>query len=805
MRAFPIRRWSFLLGDEPEACAKGFDDSAWRSVVAPHDWSVEHPFDPSCSSGTGYLPGGVGWYRGHVSLASLGLTPGQRLRLVFHGVYKNADVWVNGYHLGSRPSGHARFSFDLSELIGYAPDDDLVVAVRVDRAEVSDSRWYNGSGLTRRVDLEVYDAVHLAEHGTIVETVTLDEAEATVRVRQVVVNDGDEDTTVTLDHELRSLTADRVHRFACEVRVPAGAIREVETVERVAGPEPWSAEHPHLYRLTTMLQGPAGETSEVVVGLRTIRFDPGHGFFVNDQPRTLKGVCLHEDAGVLGTAVPAAVWARRLLSLKAMGCNAVRMAHNPHAPELYTLCDALGFYVIDEAFDEWENPKNKWWQGHNVYPPRHEGPAKDFPTWHAADLTAMVEAHRHHPSVIAWSVGNEVDYPNDPYASPLFAEMTGNNDAAKPAAERIYDPTRPDIRRLTTIAARLIDLVRAADPTRPVTLAAAFPELSSRTGLLDRLDLIGYNYKEHLYEADHARFPDQPFTGSENSHSYEAWRHVVEKDYVAGQFLWTGIDYLGEAHGWPVHGSPAGLLTTAGFEKPAYHLRRSWWSGEPTAYLVTRPHTTDAEKQLWTHPVSRTWKHEPGQEVEVICFGNADELVLTYGDEEVPLTFDDAAGWWHAVMRYRAAPLAVVGRTGDVVVRDALGPRGGTARLDAQVWSLTPEVAALCAAVGLATDDVIQVEVALRDEHGNVADDDRLVSVEVSDGHLDGLDNGDLGDPTPYREPSRSTLDGRAVVYVRPGRATVVTLSAPGVADVRVDLAVGAEHHRVQEWLSSPS
>ena len=799
MRTSPIRRWSFLLADEPEAWAKGFDDSAWRPVVVPHDWSVEHAFDPSCSSGTGYLPGGVGWYRGHVSLAALGLAPLQRLRLVFHGVYKNADVWVNGYHLGSRPSGHARFSFDLSEFLAYAPDDDLVVAVRVDRTEVSDSRWYNGSGLTRRVDLEVHDAVHLAEHGTTFETVALDAAEATVRVRQVVVNDGAEDTTVTLDHELRSLTSDRVHRFACEVRVPAGATREVETVERVAGPEPWSAEHPHLYRLTTTLR-PFGEASELVVGLRTIRFDPDYGFFINDAPRTLKGVCLHEDAGVLGTAVPVAVWARRLLSLKAMGCNAVRMAHNPHAPELYTLCDALGFYVVDEAFDEWENPKNKWWQGHNVYPPRHEGPAKEFPTWHAADLTAMVEAHRHHPCVVAWSVGNEVDYPNDPYASPLFAEMTGNNDASKPAAERVYDPARPDVRRLTTIAARLIDLVRAADPTRPVTLAAAFPELSSLTGLLDRFDLIGYNYKEHLYKSDHARFPDQSFVGSENSHSYEAWRHVVEKDYVAGQFLWTGIDYLGEAHGWPVHGSSAGLLTTAGFEKPAYHLRRSWWSGEPTAYLVTRPHTADAEKQLWTHPVSRTWDHEPGQEVEVICCGDADELVLTCGDEEVPLTFDDAAGWWRAVVPYRAAPLAVVGRTGDVVVRDALGPRGQATRLDAQVWSLPSEVAALCATLGLATDDVVQVEVALRDEHGNVAADDRPVSVEVSDGDLLGLDNGDLGDPTPYPEPCRRTQDGRAVVYVRPGPATVVTLSAPGTADVRLDLAGGGaerHHHRL--------
>lgn len=776
-----IRRWSFLLADEPEAWAKGFDDAAWRQVVVPHDWSVEHPFDPGCSSGTGYLPGGVGWYRAHVSLADLGIAPGQRLRLVFHGVYKNAGVWVNGYHLGSRPSGHARFSFDLTEFLGYAPDDDLVVAVRVDRTEVSDSRWYNGSGLTRHVDLEIHDAVHLAEHGTVVETLTMDKTEAVVRVRQIVVNHGDEDTTVTVENELRSLTSDRVHRFAGEVRVPAGETREIETVERVPDPEPWSAEHPDLYRLTTVLR-PFDTTSELLVGLRTIRFDADHGFFVNGEPRPLKGVCLHEDAGVLGTAVPTAVWMRRLLRLKTMGCNAVRMAHNPHAPSLYTLCDVLGFYVVDEAFDEWENPKNKWWQGHNVYPPRHEGPAKDFPAWHAADLTAMVEAHRHHPSVIAWSIGNEIDYPNDPYASPLFAEMTGNNDASKPAAERVYDPARPDIRRLTTIAGRLIDLVKAVDPTRPVTLAAAFPELSGLTGLLDRLDLIGYNYKEHRYESDHARFPDQPLVGSENSHTYEAWRHVVDKEYVAGQFLWTGIDYLGEAHGWPVHGSPAGLLTTAGFEKDVYHLRRSWWSAEPMAYLVTRPYAAD-------EPAARTWDYEPGRKVEVICFSNIDDPFLTCGDERIPLTFDDTAGWWRAVVPYRAEPLTVTGQTGDTVVHDTLGPRGVAVRLDARVWSPPSGVAALCAAAGLADDDVIQVEVVLRDEHGGAAADDRVVFCAVTGGDLLGLDNGDLGDPTPYPAPSRRTRDARVIVYLRGGSETSVTLSAPGVADIRLDLA----------------
>ena len=577
------------------------------------------------------------------------------MRLVFHGVYKNADVWVNGYHLGGRPSGYAQFSFDLTEILSYAPDDDLVISVRVDHTDISDSRWYNGAGITRRVEIEVHEQVRLREHGTVFTTQVADAAAATVQVVQTIANDTPSLISVRVHQRLRSLTSGRVHEFAAVVEVAAGGIADAAVTAQVPEPELWSDTDPRLHRLTTTLEWLSdGEQRRAaydeVVGLRTFRFDPDHGFSINGEARVLKGVCLHEDAGTFGTAVPASVWLRRLLKLKAMGCNAVRMAHNPHAPELYALCDILGFYVIDEAFDEWENPKNKWWQGHNVYPPRHEGYAEDFPAWHRADLEAMIDAHRNHASIIAWSIGNEIDYPNDPYAHPLFKEAVGNNDAGKPRAERLYDPDRPDVRRLTTIAKRLADIVREKDATRPVTLAAALPELSSQTGFLDPLDLVGYNYKEHLYEADHARFPDKPFIGSENSHRYTDWLHVEQNDYVAGQFLWTGIDYLGEARGWPVHGSGAGLLTLAGFEKDTWHLRRSWWSDEPVAHLAVRRSTTPGEERtLRSHPVSRDWAAADGQPVEVLCFGNGDELRLMCGEEDIPLERDDEHGYWSAV------------------------------------------------------------------------------------------------------------------------------------------------------------
>lgn len=789
MHTQPIGNWLFSRTDDPDAWAKRYDDAGWRAVVVPHDWGVEEEFSPALSSGTGYLPGGVGWYRVHVPATELPLTDAAVVRLVFHGVYKNARVWVNGYHVGGRASGHARFSFDLTEILSYSHDGDLVISVRVEHTDISDSRWYNGSGITRRVDLELHDAVHVPEHGTVVTTLAADAAEATIRIDQSLANAAGRSAVVHARHELVSLSTGRTHVAELSAEVAAGAVAATSAEIRMPQPELWSDDDPRLHRLTTTLTWPGGSTEyREVVGIRTFRFDPDSGFSVNGEQRTLKGVCLHEDAGVLGTAVPAEVWLRRLLTLKEMGCNAIRMAHNPHAPELYALCDALGFYVIDEAFDEWENAKNKWWQGHNVYPPRHQGYAADFPEWHERDLTAMVQAGRNRPSIIAWSIGNEIDYPNDPYASPLFDEMTGNNDANKPAAERVYDPTRPDVRRLTTIARDLARIVREADPTRPVTLAAAFPELSSRTGLLDPLDVVGYNYKEHLYEDDHLRFPDKPFLGSENSHRYGDWLAVTGSDFIAGQFLWTGIDYLGEAHGWPIHGSGAGQMTLAGFPKQTWHLRRSWWSDEPVARLAVRPHV-EGDAPFWSHPVSRAVDFAAAGPTEILCFANGDAVRLTMGDESVEARWDDEHGYWRAVVPALTGPLELSAiRAGEVVATDRLGSAGEPARLEATVWQAPADAVDRCAAAGLPAARVVQIECTLRDDQGAEARGDLLVEALVEGGELLGLENGDLADVTAYALPQRRTLDGRLIVFVRCDGPASVRFRAEGLEDALVEI-----------------
>ncbi|CAI9402024.1 glycoside hydrolase family 2 TIM barrel-domain containing protein [Aestuariimicrobium sp. T2.26MG-19.2B] len=782
MHTLPVENWLFLLGDDPAASRKNADESAFRPVRVPHDWAVELDFDPTASSGTGYLPGGIGWYRAHVSLAQLGVAGVEHLRLVFSGVYKNADVWVNGYHLGGRPNGWVEFSFDLTEIVGYAPDDDLVIAVRVDRRDLADCRWYNGTGITRRVTLEAHGAVSVAEHGSMLTTTSTDSGVAVVDLMQTVVNHSLQPQRVVVAHTLTTAEGRTVASREHRLDLAAGERAELTSTERVGEPQLWSDEHPHLHRWTTTVTSADGvelDRRVEVVGLRTFALDPDHGFSINGEPRLLKGVCLHEDAGNLGVAVPTEVWLRRLLTLREAGCNAVRMAHNPHAPELYDLCDLLGFFVIDEAFDEWENPKNKWWQGHNVYPPKHEGYAHDYPAWHERDLVAMIEVNKLHPSVIAWSIGNEIDYPNDPYANPLFAEMTGNNDANKPAAERAYDPSRPDTRRLTTLANELIDIVRRTDPSRPVTLAAAFPELSSRTGLLDRLDLIGYNYKEHLYADDHPRFPDQPLVGSENGHGWAEWRAVVDQEFVAGQFLWTGIDYLGETHGWPSHGSPAGLMTTAGFPKERWHLRRSWWSEEPVVRLASRP---IADGEDWQRPFGRDWVGT--DEVEVAVFTNADSIEVTCGGEPVDLVFDETRGHHLGRAVPASGALRVVAGSGDEQLTDELVSAGAPASLRVTMWSAPDDLAPLVADVA-GVSDVHQLLCEVVDDQGRPAvtgagsgpsdpseDHEPVVTVEVEGAELLGLDSGNLSDTTAYREPWRRTHHGRLAVYVR-GAGTV--------------------------------
>ena len=792
MQALQLTQWRFHYNDCPEAWFKGYGDETWEEVTVPHDWSVHLPFSKEYSSGTGYLAGGCGWYRTRFSLPKE--WEGKRIFITFDGVYKNSQVWCNSYYLGKRPFGYATFRYDITGQVSFGDQENLV-SVRVDHQDISDSRWFTGSGITRKVTVTAEAPVHPEFHGIFFYTPSVTKEVAEVAIDSELNNDSSFDAEITVTHRLCYHGEEKLVLEANGF-LSAGSSACLSVHGDLTHPVLWSPEEPSLYQLTTTIRAKSKDEGldcsmvEVqTVGVRSILFDPDKGFFLNDQSYQLKGVCVHHDAGCLGAAVTSEVWHRRLEQLKEMGCNAIRMSHNPHMPELYDLCDALGFFVMDEAFDEWEGPKNKWSTGHNVYPPKHQGYYEDFPTWHETDLSEFIKRDRNHPSIIAWSIGNEIDYPNDPYCHPSFQSMEGNNDNNKPAAEKLYHPDRPSAERLPVLADRLVKIIKKLEPTRPVTSAVSFPELSSLTGFYAPLDIVGYNYKEQFYQQDHERYPDKPFLGSENSHSYEAWKAVRDQEFISGQFLWTGIDYLGEAHGWPIHGSGAGILTLAGFPKTSYYRRKSFWSTTPVIFLGTaRVDRRDEVIPDWDRnrewkPMYRSYHYVPGEMLEVRCYTNLESAELfcngkSLGSKE----YNDTLGYISWQIAYEPGELTVVGSSQnnekEELISDTLMTTGRGCKLTLTPWAPSTALSQLYPA----ENALLQLEVFVTDENDRwVSSDSTLLQVSVTGAaKLIGLENGDLADVTEYSASYRRAYEGRLLIYVartEPGKEFTVTIT----------------------------
>jgi len=782
-KTIDLADWKFKLGEEQYAWYKGFDDSSWRTVNIPHDWAVEHPFSTSHSSGTGYLPGGTGYYRKTFHLP--GECSGMRVYVVFDGVYNNSMVWCNSYYLGKRPNGYTQFIYDITDFACFG-DTPNVLTVKVDHRYVADSRWYTGSGIYRKVTVVLKNNILIPVNGVFVSTRTADTNSALLEIQTTVKNTTQEDADISVCHTLYSGDEPVA---SCENQVSAEKESEISDLQmlEVLSPRLWSPENPFLYTLVTEIRkdGIVFDREKTVTGIRTFQFCADRGFFLNGENMKLKGVCVHHDAGCLGAAVRKKVWERRLKKLKEMGCNAIRMSHNPHMPELYDLCDELGFLVIDEAFDEWEGVKNKWVKGHNVYPPAHYGYYEDFPVWHEADLTQMILRDRNHPSVILWSIGNEIDYPNDPYCHPMFKMVTGNNDKNKPLSERLYDPNRPNAERLVEIAKRLAAIVKKLDATRPVTAALAFPELSNITGLADCLDVVGYNYKEHLYEEDHRKYPGKIILGTENTKGLKEWEYVIRNDFISGQFLWTGIDFLGETQGWPCHGSEAGLLDIAGFEKPNFYFRQSLWSDKPMVKLFTSSKEDRFESFDYNKDLTLLWNYPEGKMVQVVCFTNCNETELfinekSYGRKKIQDYPDGYITW---IVPFTQGELRAV----------ATNDKGETAECVLKTTGEPAAVRLACTDDFLMADqgDITHVIAEIIDSEGNVvcnAENEIHVTVD-GEGSLLGLESGNLWDTTPYYEPFRRTYNGRLLIYVEAGREegnVKVTAKAEGLKTAEI-------------------
>lgn len=785
MNDIRLSKWKFHYNDCPDAWYKDFDDCGWEEVNVPHDWSVHMPFSREYSSGTGYLAGGIGWYRTKFYLPEE--LKNKKIYITFDGVYKNSQVWCNSYYLGKRPFGYSTFRYDITSQAVFGKQAN-VISVKVDHRDISDSRWFTGSGITRKVTITAEETVHADYNGIFFTTPKADKDNADILIRTTLLNESSTEAKITLTHHLvydgkTHLTLNTFHLLS------AGEEKQVTSEGNLISPKLWSVEEPNLYQLVTEITASSADGSyeslqryEIMTGIRSILFTPDRGFFLNGESLKLKGVCVHHDAGSLGAAVLPSVWLRRLERLKEMGCNSIRMSHNPHMPELYGLCDAMGFLVMDEAFDEWENPKNKWWTGHNVYPPRHQGYAEDFPVWHERDLTDLVLRDRNHPSIIMWSIGNEIDYPNDPYCHPLFESMTGNNDKNKPSAERMYNPGKPNAERLSVLSRHLTAIVKESDPTRPVTAAVAFPELSTYIGYIDSFDVVGYNYKEQWYERDHERFPEKSFLGSENSHSLSAWKAVRDLEYISGQFLWTGIDYLGEALGWPVRGSYAGVLTTAGFEKTSYFRRKSYWANTPFVYISTA--REDRAVSSETNNADREWKemyrsyhYIPGESIEIRCYTNLPFAELFINNRSLgKKAYDDSLGYITYTLPFEAGELkAYAYPAADTLQEsafDTLHTNGAPCGLELHCWQ--PEDNTLSFNSDyihsiLSHDDLRlkQVEITVVDGEGYPClTDSTLLSISLKGGTLLSLDNGNLSDVREYSSLERRAYNGKLLAYV---------------------------------------
>ena len=752
------KHWTFVLKDMPNGADVQFDDSGWKTVDLLHDWSVTQQLSPTLASATGYLPGGIGWYRKHLPVPEE--RRGENVYLYFEGVYNRSEVFINGVSLGKRPNGYISFMYDLTPHIQYGKEN--VIAVRVDHSQSADSRWYTGSGIYRNVWVVYANPVHLARWGVYAWPEKQGSAYR-LNVEASVENSTAAPASLTIKNELLDANKKPIAQSTGKLTVESHQTGKLPAALKIAKPELWSPGNAALYTLKTSVyrDGVLIDETNTTTGFRTFTFDPDKGFALNGKWMKVKGVCLHHDAGVLGSAVPLEVWKRRLLSLKEIGVNAIRTSHNPQAPDLYELCDKLGLLVLNEAFDEWEFPKRKWIEGWNVGTPGYQGSFDFFEAWGEKDLADMIKRDRNHPSVFAWSIGNEVDYPNDPYSHPVL-DGGKENGFTQPIFGG-YKKDAPDAMRLGAIAKRLVAVVKQYDQSRPVTAGLAGVAMSNQTAYPFSLDIAGYNYTESLYDHDHTKYPERVIFGSENRHDMEAWSAVTSRDFVFGQFLWTGIDYLGESGRWPSRGFYSGLLDFGGFIKPRGYFRQSLWSEKPMAYLGTYPAPgPESRRQMPSMDAWPVWNYEEGQLIRVVCYTNAAQarLLLNGGEAGEAKPYDERTGMICWDIPFKGGKLEVVGM-------DANGNE--ESRYSIQSSARPYAIQVIAAEKEIERGGLAQVVLQVVDEHGvpvMLSDDEVTCNIQ-GPAKLLGLEASNNQDMSDYTDNKQRVYHGRILAFIR--------------------------------------
>ncbi|WP_375433763.1 beta-galactosidase GalB [uncultured Hymenobacter sp.] len=767
--------WKFFLGDEAQAKDGAFNDASWRLLTLPHDWSIEGRFDeknPAKPEGGG-LPTGIGWYRKTFTLPA---TKGKRVYIEFDGVHQRSEVWLNGRSLGFRPNGYISFRYDLTPYLRPTGQPN-VLAVRVDNSAQPNSRWYTGSGIYRNVRLVTTNTVAVDQWGTFVTTPQVSSTAATVAVQTQIRNAAGKSQQVNLETVVLDAQGKEVTRqLTKSIKLTDSTTRVAQNIN-LSNPQNWSTTQPYLYRVqTTVFQGKkAVDTYDTPLGVRTAAFGPS-GFFLNGQPLRILGVCQHHDLGALGAAVNLRAMERQLEILKAMGCNAIRTAHNPPAPELLDLCDRMGFLVLDEAFDMWQKKKN----GKDYH--------LDFKQWHRRDLEDQIRRDRNHPSVFMWSIGNEIREQFDSTGVQLTKELTAT--------------------------------VKRLDPSRPVTSALTEQEpdknFISQAGVLD---VLSFNYKHEGYPELPKRFPGQIFLATETAAAFEtrghydmpsdsiriwpkdgktkftignpdftassydnarpywgatheaAWGAIKQNPHLSGLFVWSGFDYLGEPlpYPWPAHSSYFGVIDLAGFPKDAYYLYQSEWTNQPVLHLL--PH----------------WNWRPGQTVDVWAYySQADEVELLLNGKSLG-TRKKQGNDLHVMWRVPYAPgtlQAVSRKGGQTVLTRTINTAGPAAKIE-----LTADRSKLQAD----GKDLSFITVRVLDAAGNlVPDAANLVRFSTTGpGAIAGVDNGYQASLEPFKADSRKAYNGMclAIIQTTEKEGTItVQATADGLTPASVTL-----------------
>lgn len=731
--------WKFHLGDVSGAQATAFDDSSWTTLNVPHDWSISLPFNQSSTAkdGGGYLDGGLGWYRKTFTLPAA--DAGQKWFVQFDGVYMDSTIYLNGTQVCARPYGYTSFECDITSIVKTGAAN--LLAVKVNNQQPS-SRWYSGSGIYRHTWLKHVNPVHVAYTGTQVTTPQVSASSATVNIAVTIQNDSTSSQTVTLTSSVRDAAGTEVGKAtSAATAVSSGNAADVAQSVTVTNPKLWSPSEPNLYSVitTVSVDGSVTDTYKTPLGIRTTVFDASTGFSINGTKLKINGTCNHHDLGALGAAVNTRAMEKRLQMLKDMGVNALRTSHNPPAPELLDIADRLGLMVMDEAFDCWYAGKNTYDYG------------RFFNQWFDRDIQDLVARDRNHPSVIAWSIGNEVPQAGD-----------------------------------KAVVQKLIASVHAKDNTRPTIQAyAAFVNTNDITGLED---LVGINYAPDRYDSVHKSNPSYKMLASESSSalrsrgiynnnnnqqsSYDdawagwgasaeaSWKNVNTREWIAGEFIWTGFDYIGEPtpFTWPSKNSYFGAIDTANFPKDIYYFYQSKWnaSGPPMVHIVP---------MNWT-----TWAN--GQAVKVLVYTNAEsvELFLS-GKSQGSKTMSATTGHLQWSVPFATGTLeAKASNGGAVVVSDKVQTAGA-----AEALLLKPDRASITAD----GRDLSFVEVDVVDAQGIVVPQaNNTISFDISGpGTLVGLDAGDSTNHESYKGTSHAAFSGKLMAIIQstttPGTITL--------------------------------